>query len=167
VLALRAGVAVGSALEADDLVTVPVHFPVAADAERYLEASVGVPSGAVLLRSVGAGELLPRDAVGAPAEVGMLDIPVPVSPERMAAGVRSGAVVDIWVAPDPAGGAARSDDGAERLLERVPVRAVTRSGAGAGLHQVVVSVSQAEERAVARLVSRIDPQRVLVVLRRN
>lgn len=160
VLAVRTGVAVGTPLDAGDLVGVSVRFTAAADAERYLDAAAGVPEGAVLVRPVGAGELLPRDAVGAASEVGLLEVPVPVSPERMAAGVRSGAVVDVWVAPDDAGGA-------ERLLESVPVRSVSRPGAGGGLRQVVVAVPQDQHQLVARLVSRLDPQQVLVALRRN
>ena len=160
VLALRTGVAVGTALDADDLVEVPVRFTAASDAERYLAASTGVPEGAMLLRTVGAGELLPRDAVGSASEMGLLEVPVPVSPERIAAGVRSGAVVDVWVAPDDAGGA-------ERLLEGVPVRSVSRPGAGVGLRQVVVAVPQDQHQLVARFVSRLDPQQVLVALRRN
>lgn len=160
VLALRAGVAAGSALDQEDLVGIPVRFATAGDADRYLPATSGVPEGAVLLRPVGAGELIPRDAVGAPAEIGLLEVPVPVSPERMAVGVRSGALVDVWVSPGEAGGA-------ELLLEGVPVRSVGRPGAGAGLRQVVVAVQQDQQEVVSRLVARLDPQRVLVALRRN
>ena len=160
VLALRAGVAVGTPLDAEDLVAVPVHFATGKDAARYLPASGEVPEGAVLLRSVGAGELLPRDAVGPPSEIGLLDVPVPVAPERIASGVRTGTSVDVWVAPDQTGTA-------ELLLEGVPVRSVGRPGAGSGLRQVVVAVPQGQHEVVERLVSRLDPQRVLVALRRN
>lgn len=160
VLALRTGMAVGTVLEADDLVPVAVGFSSEADAERYLSAAGQVPAGTVLLRSVGAGELLPRDAVGPPSEVDTVDVPVPVSPERMATGVRSGALVDVWVSPD-------EKDGAELLLEGVPVRSVGRPGAGAALRQVVVAVPQGQHDVVSRFVARLDPQRVLIVLRRD
>lgn len=160
VLTLRTGMAVGTVLEADDLVPVAVGFSSEADAERYLPASGQVPAGAVLLRPVGAGELVPRDAVGPADRVDTVDVPVPVSPERMATGVRSGALVDVWVSPD-------EKDGAELLLEAVPVRSVGRPGAGAALRQVVVAVPQSRHDVVSRFVARLDPQRVLVVLRRG
>lgn len=158
-LALGNGVAVGMEVEPADLVAVPIRFSSGSDADRYLPASEPLPDGTVLLRPVGVGELIPRDAVGSASTRGLVDVPVPVSAERMAAGVRSGALVDVWFS-DGQGRAA------ERLLEQAPVRSVSRPAAG-GLRQVVVSVPHDEQAVLAELVGHLDPQHVLVLLRRG
>ncbi|WP_345043638.1 hypothetical protein [Georgenia daeguensis] len=64
----------------------------------------GIPDGAVVTRTVGAGELVPRSAVGDAAAVDLRPVVVPLGlavPTDLAAG----AVVDLWLAPPaPIGG---------------------------------------------------------------
>ena len=48
-------------------------------------------------RSVTAGELLPRGAVGTPEQTGLVEVPVAVEPELVPPSVGRGDVVDIYV----------------------------------------------------------------------
>ncbi|AEI11663.1 hypothetical protein [Cellulomonas gilvus] len=116
VYAVRDTLVPGATLDADDLLVVDVRVPDAALA-GYLPADEAVPQDAVLLRTVGAGELLPRSAVGAAADVAVRPIAVPVD-SRPSDEVVPGAVVDVWFTPAaPTGSAARdAEPGAPRLL---------------------------------------------------
>src|SRR3954451_19370852 len=80
--ALRAGQPVGPA----DLVRRQVRFSDQAEADRYLSASAVLPGSAPLDRRVGAGELLPRGAVGSGGAAGPLtEVPVSVGTDALPA----------------------------------------------------------------------------------
>lgn len=69
----------------------------------YLDATQPVPDDLVALRTVHPGELVPRSALGDRAA---LDVqPVPLTVSEPGASVTEGAVVDLWLVPDPADGA--------------------------------------------------------------
>jgi hypothetical protein len=64
----------------------------------------GVPDGAVVTRTVGAGELVPRSAVGDAAAVDLRPVVVPLG-LAVPADLAAGAVVDLWLTPPaPIGG---------------------------------------------------------------
>jgi Flp pilus assembly protein CpaB len=163
VLAAKGPLAAGQRLGADDLETVRLRFGDEADADRYLPADASLPDDATLLRSVGAGELLPRAALDAGGAQPLAELPLGVDPGRVPAGVRAGSVVDVWVAPSAEGGSKP-----ERLLERVPVLAASRPAATgpAGLRQVVVGVPADDRGQLARVVARLGGDAALVVVRR-
>jgi hypothetical protein len=108
-----------------DLTVVQVH---GVDLDRYVRADRSFDAG-VAVRTVGAGELVPRGAVGDAARVGVRSVAVPLehAPGR---DVRVGAVVDLWLTGDKSSRAA--DDGA------APVDATPRQLA-AGLTVAEVS----------------------------
>lgn len=85
----------GQALTAGDLRVVRVRL--GGQTGRYLEARRHPAPGSVLLRSVLAGELVPRSAVGDRAAVLSRPVAVPVS-VGSADGLAAGALVDLWVA---------------------------------------------------------------------
>ena len=166
VLAARGSLAAGQPLSSADLTEVRLRFSSEADADRYLVAGEALPDGAVLLRPVGPGELVPRTAVGTD-RTGLVELPLAVDPGRVPASVRIGSVVDVWVtaaADDAAGG---SDGGrTEQLLSEVPVLSVSRAGGlgSGGMRQVVVGISGDDRSAIAEAVDRLDGS--LVVVRR-
>src|SRR5450756_785660 len=80
----------GQPLSGERVGVMRVHL---ADASRYLS------SGAVITRTVGDGELIPRSSVGAADGLGLRPIAVPVE-ATLADGVRPGARVDLWFTPD-------------------------------------------------------------------
>lgn len=64
---------------------------------RYLPASGRLAPGQVVLRTVAAGELVPRSALGARDQVDLRPVSVPVAAE-VAEPLGPGVLVDVWVA---------------------------------------------------------------------
>ncbi len=169
VLAARVPLSSGQTVRADDLTTVRLRFASGRDADRYLPADAVPPEGSVLLRAVGAGELVPRDAVSTSDAPAVVQVPVALEPGRVPAGLRPGSVVDVWVTPGESEVGSGDGDGEARLLlEAVPVLATARPGGGSGgLRQVVVGVppeAEGDLPAVLAALGTGDP--VLVVRER-
>ena len=161
VLAAGGDLVAGQRLDAADLTEVRLRFTSDEDAARYLPAGE-LPSDAVLLRAVAAGELVPRAALSTGAD-GLVEVPMSVDPGRVPGSVRAGSLVDVWVTSGEDGARSRP---AEQLLSEVPVLSVSRAGGlgSGGLRQVVVGIPVAEEDEITQLVGRLDGS--LVVLRR-
>jgi hypothetical protein len=83
-------------VERADLERHRVRFGDAGDLDGYYAASAAPPTG-TLRRAVGAGELLPRGAVGGLGATGTVQVPVPVEPEQVPPSVGAGSVVDVYV----------------------------------------------------------------------
>jgi hypothetical protein len=160
VLAASGDLVAGQPVTAEELTEVRIRFTSEQDADRYLAAGDELPDGAVLLRPVGSGELVPRGAVSTEAG-GLVEVPLSLDPGRVPASVRPGSVVDVWVGSDGEGGR-RSD----LLLSEVPVLSVSRAGGlgAGGLRQVVVGIPSDEESEVDDVIGRLN--RSLVVVRR-
>lgn len=152
VWAARTALSAGQPVRAGDLVRREVHFADQKAADRYLAADAPPPAGGVLDRAVGAGELLPRGAVGTTAGGSLTEVPLSVSTEAVPSTVRVGTLVDVWVTPDgaatdpPATGprAPRST----LVFDDVAVVSVPRSGTSLGpsaTRQVIVGVDEAQE----------------------
>ena len=117
----------GQPLSADRLTRVDVQLGDQAD--RYLSAAAGVPSGAYILRDVRPGELVPLSGSGAAGEVCVLPLTRAVD-ARSAAPLVVGSVVEVYVNPVAADGDAAGRDfaGAELALESVSVAGLPQSG---------------------------------------
>ena len=102
VWAAGASLGEGQQVGTADLVARRVRFVDQRDADRYLPASGALPEGVTLARAVGAGELLPRAALGARAAGTLTDLPLSVGTEAVPATVRVGSTVDVWVTADRA-----------------------------------------------------------------
>jgi hypothetical protein len=86
----------GDVLEAGDLVVREVRLAEAAD--LYLPAGAGPADDLVVVRTVGAGELVPAGAVAPAAALDLRSVAVaPRGP--LSAGVVPGAAVDLWFVP--------------------------------------------------------------------
>lgn len=160
VLAAGGDLVAGQTLSAEELTEVRVRFTSDEDADRYLAAGDELPEGAVLLRPVGPGELVPRTALSTEAG-GHVEVPLSLDPGRVPASVRAGSVVDVWVTAGEEGGR-RS----EKLLAEVPVLSVSRAGGlgSGGMRQVVVGIPSGDESEVDQVIARLG--RSLVVVRR-
>lgn len=160
VLAAREGLVAGQRVGVEDLTEVRIRFTSEEDADRYLAAGEQLPSGSVMTRAVGAGELLPRLALSGRDE-GLVEVPLTVDPGRVPGSVRAGSTVDVWVTGGPEG-RRRS----EQLLQEVPVLSVSREGglSAGGLRQVVVGIPSGDAATVDEVVSRLNG--ALVVVRR-
>jgi hypothetical protein len=90
----------GTAIGPEALAVADVR-PGTVDLARYLRADQPLPAGAVALRVVEAGELLPASAVGSADALALRPVSVPVSGQVPEA-VRTGARVDLWFSPKAA-----------------------------------------------------------------
>lgn len=156
VWAAREAVVPGTELDADDLEVREVRLGAAAG--TYLAVEGDAPTGLVVTRVVGAGELLPRAAV---EEGAALDLrPVPVTPQgALPSGLEAGATVDLWHLPEasPAGASGTGDTppAPRQLAAGLTVAEVSRPtgtfAVGAGVTvQVLVPVEDLPDVLAAR-----------------
>ncbi|WP_051549535.1 hypothetical protein [Nocardioides sp. URHA0032] len=87
----------GARLDPADLVAHRVRFVDAGDLAGYYTVDDELPSDLRLVHAVGAGELLPRDAVGTAAAADTVELPVAVDAEQVPPSVASGSVVDVYL----------------------------------------------------------------------
>jgi hypothetical protein len=152
---------VGHEISADDLTPRRVRFVAADGLGRYFPATEALPAGSRLLRGVGAGELLPRAAVGEATDTGMLSLPIAVEPALLPPAVGAGSVVDVYVAPR--GGRCPGCAGA--ALSAVTVTATPTADQLSGVRQVVVRVAEADADRWFELLARVDDPRITVASR--
>jgi hypothetical protein len=110
VWSLRSALAAGTTLRADDLVPAPV----AGDSVALYAGSSTDVTGKVLTRDLGAGELLPLSALGAPGGAARRLVTVAVDPLHAPPGLARGERVDVYVTPRD--GASVGGSGTVRVL---------------------------------------------------
>lgn len=138
----------GHRLGRDDLRVVSVHL--AAGSAGYLSARTSLPPGTVLVRPIGAGELVPVAALGPASALTLRPVVVPV-PEPLPAGFRPGAVVDLWSAAKETGAGVTGYAPATRIAQGAEIYAVVGAGTGlasTGASRVQVLLGEGELRAV-------------------
>jgi hypothetical protein len=160
----------GDLVSETDLEVRRVRFADDGELERYFRADDQLPADLQLSRGVGAGELLPRAAVGATADADRLQVAIEVPPGRVPPSVSSGAVVDVFVldnGADEPRGRARDHDG-PALAEVTVVDAPEPDasfGSTTGLRQIVLAVPEQEVADFHALLDSVqDP--VISVVRR-
>ena len=158
---VTADLASGTRLDDDHLERRRVRLFDAGD--RYVAATGGKPTGLVLLRAVGRGELLPYAAVArADAAPETRLVTLPVDRLHLPLGLASGQAVDVYVTP---GGRTGTVTGPPQLvLSHAVVDDRTESGAFGAADQVGVSVvvpaSAVPQLVAAAQAGRIDLVRV-------
>jgi hypothetical protein len=167
----RTSLVQGQEVSADDLVPIQVRFADPDAADRYVGAADTLPDGASLSRDVGAGELLPREALVQTAEDELVEVPLSVEVAGIPSSVEIGSHVDVWVAP--AGGVrAAGSAGAVQVLGDVPVLAdgsAASSAAGFAGEQrpVVVGVPPDAQGDLSRVLARLSTGTVVLVRRQG
>jgi hypothetical protein len=107
----------GTQLASGDLTRMRVRL--FSHSENYVRGSGPAPTGYFLRRGVGAGELLPFNALSKPgADVSYRFITVPVSRGHLPPSLRHGSQVDVYVTPESKAGAATTAAGEPRLVLR-------------------------------------------------
>lgn len=170
----------GDEVSENDLIVHRIQFADDSELDRYFSVDDELPADLELSRGVGAGELLPRGAVGSAAETDTLQVPVAVDAEQVPVSVEDGSVVDIYLVPSAAapprgegaagaGGAARPAGEPGPALEGVTVIDAPRleeSFGTSGKRQLVLAVTEeAARRFFALLGSSDNP--VITVVRRG
>lgn len=151
VWAARADLAPGVEVTEADLVRTRVRLEDAGD--LYLEAADGLPEETNLLRSVGAGELLPENAMGEP-EQALDEVTLFLPSERVPTDLRRGDVIDVRITASDTGG--KSDAKPGKALEDVVVLAAPKPSdvlGASGNRQISIGVA-----------ADLDPQPVLDAL---
>lgn len=136
---------VGDTVTADDLVAREVRFVDEGDLALYLPVDEELPGDLQLSRAVGAGELLPRAALGGSGTSDVVEVPLPVAATGIPSSVESGSLVDVYVG--------RGSRGSDLVLESVVV-VEAPSGASAELgagepQRVVVGVPEDQRDGIA------------------
>ena len=182
VYAVNKDLAAGSVLEAEDLT--PVRVRLFDNAAQYVAVAGATPSGYVVRRGLGAGELLPREALSVPErEVDFREVTVPVEVGHLPPGLSGRAQVDVWVTPEvrdepaqaepgtPEGGASPPPAtagqlemrGAQLVLQGVTVLDVDADGGSFSGSTSIPVVLQVRPTEVATLVSAMSLGRIDIV----
>lgn len=146
VWAARSPLRAGQPVTGDDLVPTETRFADAASADRYISAAEPPPDGATLSRDVGAGELLPRDAVVGSKDTAMTEVPLSVATDAVPATISTGSAVDVWVTTDPDSALTQRAGRrpARLVLDDVVVVSAARAGSSLGptaTRQVIVGLT--------------------------
>jgi hypothetical protein len=157
----------GDTVTPDDLVVRRVRFAGAADLDRYVAADAVLPSGAQLVRGIGAGELLARTAIGAAGSDGLLQLPVAVDEDQVPPSVAAGSVVDVYLLPTP-GSECRSSCDGRPVLSKVTVIDASKADSGfaaSGRRQLVLGVDPEGAGTFFKALAGADGATVAVVRR--
>lgn len=157
--------AAGATLDPSDLVEKKVRFADAAELDDYYSADADLPDHAVFVRAVGAGELLPRAAVGSEDGSDLMQVPLTVDPGGVPPGVRSGSVVNVFVSGQPNGGQQAPDPGKPVLSHADVVAFVSSADTldSSGQAQLTVAVKEDDVRAYFSAVAALDSPVITVV----
>jgi hypothetical protein len=174
VWAVREAMSAGQPATSADLVRRDIRFEDQSDADRYVSADQPLPAGATLARPVGAGELLPRDALGSADSEALTEVPLSVPAEAVPATLRVGTVVDVYVTPDAAVSGSRSSGqpGSVRsilVFDDVAVLAAPRSGTSLGpsaTRQVIVGVGTDQAGQLPTALAALSSGTVVLTARR-
>jgi hypothetical protein len=97
--------------------------------ENYVRGSGPAPTGYFLRRGVGAGELLPYNALSQPgADLSFRFLTVPVARGHLPPDLASGAQVDVYVSPESKAGATTTVDAPRLVVRNVTVLLRRQSG---------------------------------------
>jgi hypothetical protein len=163
----------GQRIRADDLVAQRVRFADADALAGYFTVDDELPADLELTRSVAAGELLPRGAVGASGETGLVEVPIAVEPELVPPSVAPGDIVDVYVvaplsadAQGGSGGETHETPPAGPALSQATVvdaPELESSFGTSGKRQLVLAVPDDAAPAFFALLARYDAPSLTVV----
>jgi hypothetical protein len=167
VWSVAADMGAGDTVTSDDLVARRVRFAEGGDLDHYFGSDAAVPEGLQLLRGIGAGELLPRTAVGTPDESGLLQVPIAVDAEQVPPTVAAGSTVDIYLVPTAGSDCGSACSGGPVLtgVTVVDASAIDEGFAATGKRQLVVGVEAEDASRFFKALGAGDGPTITVVSR--
>lgn len=165
VWAVAADAGAGDALTTDDLVATRVRFADTGDLAGYFPVDERLPHTLELTRGVGAGELLPRGAVGSAGASDLLQVPVAVDAEQVPGSVGAGSVVDVYLVASTRAARARTDGPALASVTVVDAPPLTETFGTSGKRQLVLAVEDRQVPRFFRLLGSVEGPVVTVVRR--
>ena len=170
---MKADAGAGAVLTRSDLETHRVHFASAGDLDGYYRVDTALPDRLALTRGVGRGDLLPRSAIATGAASDEVQVPLAVDPVQVPPDVRSGSVVDVYVAGGP--GSSRGDSGGASVNGATPALSAVTVVAAPGLddvfgstqtkRQLTLAVPERRVQAFFGMIGGLDDPTITVVLR--
>jgi len=137
----------------------PMRVRLIENGEQYLSASSEIV-GASILRSIGASEFIPSFAIAEEFNQELQQVPISVAQDMVPAGLKSGAVVDIYGVPEPNQTVSKKDS-TKLILSGVSVDAVTANEFG-GRIQITALVPYP---LLSELIAAIGKYQFLIVKR--
>jgi hypothetical protein len=165
---LRTAMSEGAVVTPGDVTARSIRFSDSTDADRYLSSGAAIPAGTRLLRDVGAGELLPRGAVGRSATLSLVEVPLSVAAQSVPASLRTGSVVDVWVVPHSTGTTTGAATHSVLVFDDVRVVSAPRSETSLGpsaTRQVVVGLDKGQEADLGAALARVATGTVILTRR--
>ncbi len=132
------------------------------DAQDLYLAGPLPAGGLVATRTVAAGEMVPRSAVGTSAQLATATVVVELS-STLADGVGAGTDVDLWSAPRLSGAQERFGPPVVLVSDAVVARVATRTGLVAGGQDDAVEVQVPRDEVAALLEAQADGSRISAV----
>jgi hypothetical protein len=161
VYAARSTLPSGTTLTADNLKV--VHLRLTGTGAGYLDARRPIPRDQVVIRTVGAGEIVPLGAIAAASRLVSRPVAIPFD-GPIPAGLAAGGLVDIWASAKQPDGAGAGYAHPERIAQSVEVDDVSRPEAGlAGNRTASVQVLLPAESLAPVLDAMANDARVVVL----
>lgn len=154
-------VAAGERVDASSFVATRVRFADEEALRGYLPVGEALPADATMTRSLGAGELVPRSALGQAADIDGVRVPLTLPATAVLPDLRPGQRVDVYVASQETTAGA-----AELVLEDAEVVAVSSASEGlaaTGERQVVLGLAEDQRRVLGDALGMIAHGTVTVV----
>ena len=152
----------GARLDPADLEPTRVRFADESDLAGYVATGDELPAELVLLRGVGAGELLPRAALGTAETAGdTVELPVAVDTEQVPPAVQAGSVVSVYLLGARTDGPLLED---ATVVDAPPLESTF--GTTTGRRQLVLAVPADDAGAFLAALGRAE-QPALTVVRRG
>lgn len=164
VWAAKSDLRAGAPVTVDDLVRQEVRFSDSSDADRYLSATSRLPKGATVARDIGAGEMLPRAALGSADAPGLVEVPVAAAADAIPVTVDVGSTVDVWVIPEQPEAEVASAE-SKLVFDDVTVVAAPTTGSALGpsaTRQIIVGVPDGNEEGLALVLGQTVTGTILV-----
>lgn len=162
VWAVSADAGPGARLDPADLEPTRVRFADDGDLAGYFSTDDELPADLVLVRGVGAGELLPRAALGsAETTADTVELPVAVDTEQVPPAVQAGSVVSVYLVGSRDTGPLLED---ATVVDAPPLESTF--GTTTGRRQLVLAVPADDAAAFLAELGRVE-QPVLTVVRRG
>ncbi len=130
----------GTKLTGDDLTTVRVRFTNGDEAGRYVDANADL-KGLVVVRAIGAGEFVPREAAVSQTDNDRTELPLSVASGRLPADLAIGDQVDVWIVPKDADQPAKKMWDTIRVVQVDTVKGVA---GGTARRQVLVGLDPSD-----------------------
>jgi hypothetical protein len=169
VWASRRDMSAGSPLTGDAVVRREIRFSGQGDADRYLSSDDPIPTGAVLGRAVGAGELVPRKALGARSATSLTEVPVSVTSEAVPSTVGAGSTVDVWVTAEAGTSGGARAPRSVLVFDDVTVVSAPESSTSLGpstTRQVIVGLTEAQTTALPTALAALAGGLVVLTVQR-